>query len=418
MRQLRHKLKEEKARQIEQKIKNLEQLTSNPKKMYGAIQDIYKNKKPLLTLCSKKGLTTNEEKTTDTLTHYLAKRFTRITQQQMPEPIPIPMSEPFTWKEIYETSLKLNNNKSPDNNGLQAEHIKYAPKCVHQDIANLLNEVAETGTYPIELKHGLIIPIQKPGKQKGKVENIRPVILLSILRKLLATCFIKRISDKIYSMILLSQAAYRKDRSTTEHVFAMKILCEKAMTSCDYSTHTLLLDMTKAFDAINREHLYKLLSDILDPDELNIMNILLKDVTLQVKNNMTKGQTITTLGIPQGDCLSAIRFTLCLSNTISAKIPTHLYDHNYYDAHNMFLAPFEHLHDHNYCIKQDKDIVTDYIIDQQYADNIGFISNNKDIIHKARKNIAPILEERNLTINEKKQYNIQLTEHKKGLEEV
>ena len=79
----------------------------------------------------------------------------------------------------------------------------------------------------------------------------------------------------------------------------------------------------------------------------------------------------------------------------------------------MFLTPFEHLHDHNYCIKQDKNIVTNYIIDQQYADDIGFISNNKNIINKAMKDIAPILEERNLTINEeKKQYNIQLTEHK------
>ena len=165
----------------------------------------------------------------------------------MPEPMP--MSEPFTWKEIYEASLKLNNN-----NGLQAEHIKYAPKCVHQDIANLLSEVAETGTYSIKLKHGLIIQIQKPGKQKGIVENIRPVSLLSILQKLFANCFIKRISDKIDSMIHLSQAAYIKGRSTAEHVFAMKILCEKAITSCNYSTHILLLDMTKAFDTINREH--------------------------------------------------------------------------------------------------------------------------------------------------------------------
>ena len=184
-------------------------------------------------------------------------------------------------------------------------------------------------------------------------------------------------------MIPLSQAAYIKGRITTEHAFAMKILCEKSMTSCDYSTHILLLDMTKAFDTINRQHLYKLLSDVLDPDVLNIMNILLKDVTLQVKNNMTKGHTFTTtLGIPQGDCHSAIPFTLYLSNTLSAKIPSHLYDHNYYDAHNMFLAPIEHLHDHNYFIKQDKNIVTDYIIDQQYADDIGFISKNKDIIDK------------------------------------
>ena len=201
--------------------------------------------------------------------------------------------------------MKLNINRSPDNNCLQAEHIKYAPKHVHQDVANLLSEVAETGTYPQELKHGLIIPIQNPSKQKGKVEYTRSIVLLSILQKLLATCFIKRISDQIDSPIPLSQAAYREGRSTTEHIFVMEILCEKAMTSCDYSTCILLLDMAEAFDTINRQHLYNFLSDILDPDESNIMNILLKDVTLQVKNNKTKGQTFTTtLGIPQEDSLS------------------------------------------------------------------------------------------------------------------
>ena len=133
------------------------------------------------------------------------------------------------------------------------------------------------------------------------------------------------------------------------------------------------------------------------------MNILLKDVTLQVKNNKTKQQTFkTTFGIPQGDCLSAILFTLYLSSTLSAKIPTHLYDHNYYNEHNVFLTPIEHLHDHNYCIKQGKNTITDYIIDQQYAGDIGFISNNKNILSKAMKNIAPIFEEKNMTINEKK----------------
>ena len=81
----------------------------------------------------------------------------------------------------------------------------------------------------------------------------------------------------------------------------------------------------------------------------------------------------------------------------------------------MFLTPFEHLHDHNYCIKQDKNIVTDYIIDQKYADDIGFISNNKDIMDKEMKNIAPIFEERKLTINEKKtiQHTINRTQKKK-----
>ena len=53
------------------------------------------------------------------------------------------------------------------------------------------------------------------------------------------------------------------------------------------------------------------------------------------------------------------------------------------------------------------------------AGDIGFISSSKNIIDKAMKNIAPILEEINLTINEEKNnttYNQQNT--KKWLEEV
>ena len=75
---------------------------------------------------------------------------------------------------------------------------------------------------------------------------------------------------KFNSKIPLTQAAYIKGRSTTEHVFAMKILCDKAIISCDCSVHILLLDMTKAFDTTNKEHLYRLLSEFHDPDELNI----------------------------------------------------------------------------------------------------------------------------------------------------
>ena len=149
-------------------------------------------------------------------------------------------------------------------------------------------------------------------------------------------------------------------------------------------------------------------------------NRLILENIININNKyeiITKGQTsTTTLRIPQGDCLSAIPITLYLSNTLSAKIPTHLYDNNSYNAHNMFLTPIEHLHDHNYCIKQDRNTITDYMIHQQYADDIGFISNNKNIINKAMKNIAPILEERNLTINQKKtmQHTINITQKMTG----
>ena len=137
------------------------------------------------------------------------------------------MDIPFTSEEIKAAASRLGKNKSPDSLGLQAEHILYATTEIHCEIATILNEVAKTGTFPRELKHGLLVPLQKPGKSKEPVENTRPIILLSILRKILATCLIKRISEKLNQKIPMTQAAYQKGRSTTEHVLSIKLLCQK-----------------------------------------------------------------------------------------------------------------------------------------------------------------------------------------------
>ena len=150
-------------------------------------------------------------------------------------------------------------------------------------------------------------------------------------------------------------------------MFAIKILCEKEITPCYYSTHILQLDITKVFQAINKEHLHKLFSELVDRNNSNIMNILLKDVTQQVENNRAKGHSLTTLGFPQSHCLIAILLKSHLSSALSAKIPTHVHDHYYNNAHSMFPTNVEHLHDHNYCTKQVKNNITEFLIDQQYT---------------------------------------------------
>ena len=104
---------------------------------------------------------------------------------------------------------------------------------------------------------GIITPIQKPGKPKGPVQNVCPITLLSMIRKVLTVCMKKHIVDKLDAEIPSSQAAYRVGRSTTEHVFAAKVLVEKAITSANYPIHLLILDISKAFDTVNRSTLMK-----------------------------------------------------------------------------------------------------------------------------------------------------------------
>ena len=85
---------------------------------------------------------------------------------------------------------------------------------------------------------------------------------------------IKRIWDRISDAIPTEQAAYQPGRGTTEHVFAVKMIAEKAITSNDYTAFLLLLDMSKAFDTVDRELLFNHLEKVLEPDELHIMSRL------------------------------------------------------------------------------------------------------------------------------------------------
>ena len=80
-----------------------------------------------------------------------------------------------------------------------------------------------------------------------------------------------------------------------------------------------MLDMSRAFDTIDRGILLQDLSEICESDELHLVNLLLKDVKLQVKYNGVTGIMFTSdIGSPQGDCASPIWFIFELPKAILA----------------------------------------------------------------------------------------------------
>ena len=131
----------------------------------------------------------------------------------------------------------------------------------------------------------------------------------------------QRCWERIKEKIPIDQAAYQPGRSATEHVFSIKILAEKAITSNDFTLYLLLIDMSKAFDTVDRSKLLSILEEFLNEDEMHLLFILTAKPKLKVKVGKEFGDLFdTTLGVMQGDCLSAILFILYLAKAMKKDV--------------------------------------------------------------------------------------------------
>ena len=68
---------------------------------------------------------------------------------------------------------------------------------------NIFNEIAKTGLFPKEIQIGILNPLPKPKKIPEPRINLRPIILLSIIRKILTICLIRRTWSKFEKRIFI-----------------------------------------------------------------------------------------------------------------------------------------------------------------------------------------------------------------------
>ena len=159
---------------------------------------------------------------------------------------------------------------------------------------------------------GTLIVLQKPGKPKGPVDNLRPIVLLTALRKILSTITLNRIRPTVEKFLAPTQSGFRTNRSTTDAVWAhkwMAALVQKIKTTINI----LGIDLTAAFDMLDRQKLLDESFHIFNQDEWRLINYLLDRTTLQARFKTALSQPfVTTWGSPQGDSLSPTLFVIYL----------------------------------------------------------------------------------------------------------
>ena len=374
---IRKKLKHIENTKILEQLEVIENTKNDSRRMFKAVQQLQRKETTNVHVKNNDGNVVNSPKQQmDIISEYFEGVFNPPGTPPLPEVTPQALTTPFTEEEITSAVKTLKNNKSAGIDQLKAEHLKYAPTKLHRIIAEILNHACETGEYPEELSTALLTPLQKPGKEKGPPKNLRPIMLLSTLRKILAICVIRRFSDRLFDEVIpQTQAAYRSGRSTTELIFSFRTLIEKAITSESYEVHLLMIDMSAAFDCIRRDVLINDLKTVLNNDELHLLSLLLNNIKIAIKLKNKIGDFFdSVIGSPQGDAASAVLFITYLARS-KRKYPNYLFD-----VYNNIA----------------------FLLDQQYSDDCSMLCTDLGVLSDVKRETLCHLKQRNLKVNDSK----------------
>lgn len=129
-------------------------------------------------------------------------------------------------EEILEAVKKLKNNKAAVYGEVLNEHISATVSLFLPLYNNLFNIIFDNGFIPDEWLVGIVKPIYKNKGDPTHPENYRPITLLSCLGKLFTCILSNRL--EIYAseidVISESQAGFRKNYSTLDHIITLQFL--------------------------------------------------------------------------------------------------------------------------------------------------------------------------------------------------
>ena len=372
--QIKKKLRKLKEKCLDEKIKEIDE-TKDSAKMFKAVNMLSRKKFENPYIHDKNGRhIVNPQHIYKAIRDHFQGQFKDETIQTV-EPFerqPQKLDFPITKEEVMSSIRKLHNNRSAGYDNFSAELIKYGPENLHDILPTIINEAFEKHA-DIETGIGILVPLQKPGKVKGPVKNLRPVVLLPIIRKVLSNIVLERIRPKVEDFLSESQSAYRQYRSTSDIVWAYKWLIARTQVYQE-QIYITGIDMSSAFDTIKREKLLEILSSFLENDELRIIRLLLSNTTLTIKLNNVKAEPFqSNIGSPQGDALSGTLFNIYLEYALR-KI------RSFFKNDTISSLPQETI----------------------YADDVDFITTEKEKQHNLSKYVKEILLEENLKVNESK----------------
>ncbi|XP_063600687.1 uncharacterized protein LOC134776864 [Penaeus indicus] len=177
-------------------------------------------------------------------------------------PIILELDAPPNTAETVAAVKQLQTGKAPGPDGIPAEVFKAGGEVLITHLTRLFQVFWANGKLPQDFRDANIIHLYKNKGDRSSCDNHREISLLSIAGKILARTLLNRITKHILDdMVSESQCGFRKQRGTVDMVLAIRQIQEKCVEQ-HQDLHLLFIDLTKAFDTVNRPALWAILSKL------------------------------------------------------------------------------------------------------------------------------------------------------------
>ena len=157
----------------------------------------------------------------------------------------------LTEKEIYNSLISFENNKSPGNDGLTKEFYYTFWDDIKDTFMKSLKESKKLKYFCASQRQAIIKLLEKPNKDKRYISNWRPISLLNFDLKMISKSLATRVRKVLSNLVDSRQTAYVNERFIGES----GRLIDDVIKVCDIqkiSDYLLLtVDFEKAFDSLN-----------------------------------------------------------------------------------------------------------------------------------------------------------------------